>query len=422
MNTALAPREDFPILNRKIHGGVELVYLDSAATSQRPTSVIEAMADHDRMHNGAVNRGSHVLAGESTVVVEDARTAVAAFVGAFPDEISWTKNSTEALNAIAYTFLNATLDWRITGKDTPLVLYPGDNIVVTRAEHHANLVPWQELARRIGVELRWLDLDEEGQIDIETINVIDTRTRIVGVTHVSNVTGAISPLDVIIPKARQHGAYVVLDACQSVPHLPVDFHALDVDFAAFSGHKMLGPTGIGALYIRRDLGSIMPPFLTGGSMVEVVTMEQTSFAPPPARFEAGTQPVTQIVGLAAGVNYLQQLGMENVVKHERLLTDYALTAMQDISGIRILGPRTSGRRVGVIAFAVDGVHPHDVGQLLDAQGVAIRVGHHCAQPIHQHFGVFASSRISFGPYNTVHDVDIFLDQLARVRSYFGVEG
>ncbi|WP_216386777.1 SufS family cysteine desulfurase [Arcanobacterium phocae] len=422
MNTALAARTDFPILQRDVHSGTRLVYLDSAATAQRPVSVIDAMVAQDQVHNGAVNRGSHVLAAESTVAVEDARADVAAFVGAVSSEVSWTKNSTEALNSVAYSFLNATLAEKQSGIESPLALHTGDNIVVTRAEHHANLLPWQDLCRKVGIELRWLDILPDGQIDIDTLDAIDSRTRIVAFAHVSNVTGAVSPVPAIVEAARAHGAYTVLDACQSVPHIPVDFHMLGTDFAVFSGHKMLGPTGIGVLYTRRDIADSVPPFLTGGSMIETVTMEKATFAMPPARFEAGTQPVTQIVGLDAAVLYLRNLGMENVQRHEHELTAYALESIKTIDGIRILGPAEATDRVGVIAFDVQGVHPHDVGQVLDAQGIAIRVGHHCAQPIHQHFGVFASSRISFGPYNSKEDIDVFIEALSGVRSYFGVKG
>ncbi|ADH92655.1 aminotransferase class V-fold PLP-dependent enzyme [Arcanobacterium haemolyticum] len=421
MISARVARADFPILGRDAHDGVPLVYLDSAATSQKPSVVMETVAEQELMHNGAVNRGSHILAAESTIAVEDARAKVAAFVGAFPDEISWTKNSTEALNAVAYTFVNESLDAR-RGKKTPFALREGDNIVVTRAEHHANLIPWQEVCRKLGVELRWLDLMPDGQIALGTLSVIDGHTRVVAFTHISNVTGAISPVETIVAAARAVGAFVVLDACQSTPHIPVDFHQVDPDFAVFSGHKMMGPTGIGALYVKRELGRRMPPFLTGGSMVELVTMEKTTFAMPPARFEAGTQPVAQIVGFGAAVDYLSTVGMKTVAEHEKALTAYTLEQMRNLDGIRILGPVSAEDRVGVIAFDVSGVHPHDVGQILDASGVAIRVGHHCAQPIHQHFGVFASSRVSFGPYNTEDDVNVFLEGLARVRSYFGVEG
>ncbi|QRV01433.1 SufS family cysteine desulfurase [Arcanobacterium phocisimile] len=422
MTGALVARDDFPIMSREVHDGVRLVYLDSAATAQKPVQVIDAMRDHALLHNGGVNRGSHMLAGESTHAVDDARQKVAQFVGVDPTEISWTKNSTESLNAIAYTFLNETYEHRMSGTSSMFALHAGDNIVVTRAEHHANLIPWQQLAHRTGVELRWLDLDDAGCIDLSTSWVIDEHTRVVAFGHVSNVTGAIAPVAELVARAREHNAFVVLDACQSVPHMPVDFHELDVDFAVFSGHKMLGPTGIGVLYTKSAIGEQMPPFLTGGSMVEIVTMEKTTFAAPPARFEAGTQAVSQIVGLGRAVDYLQNIGMDNIVRHEQELTTYALDKLKDIPGIRILGPQLADGRVGVITFAVDGVHPHDVGQLLDARGVAIRVGHHCAQPIHQHFGVFSSSRVSFGPYNTSEDVDAFIDALADVRPYFGLEG
>ncbi|VEI12344.1 cysteine desulfurase [Trueperella bialowiezensis] len=427
-----APREDFPVLQREVQDGVPLVYLDSGATSQKPQAVIDAVVRQETYSNGAVNRGSHTLAAEATVAYEQARESVARLVGAEPEEIVWTKNSTEALNLIAYVIDDISRGRgqsvlrggrkqkeRLAAIHERLTLRAGDNVVITRAEHHANLIPWQELCIRTGAELRWFDLTDDGRIDL-TDGVIDERTKLVAFTHVSNVTGAISPVRQIVERAREVGALTVLDACQSVPHMPVDFHELDVDFAAFSGHKMLGPTGIGALYGRADLLAAMPPFLFGGSMVEIVRMEATTFARPPARFEAGTQPVAQAVGMGAAANYLLDIGMDEIARHEEELTARALAGLSQIPGVRVLGPTDASERIGVVAFDVAGVHPHDVGQLLDSQGIAIRVGHHCAQPIHQHFGVHASCRASFGPYNTAEEVDVFLAALGRVREYFGV--
>lgn len=428
-----APREDFPALHRTVPGGETLVYLDSGATSQKPQVVMDAVT-HQEMHsNGAVKRGSHTLAAESTIAYEKARESVARLVGADPEEIVWTKNSTEALNLIAYVIDDISRGRgeavvrggrkkkeRLSAIQERLTLREGDNVVITAAEHHANLIPWQELCIRTGAELRWFDLTEDGRIDVAD-GVIDENTKVVAFTHVSNVTGAVSPVDEIVARAQAVGAVTVLDACQSVPHIPVDLHALDVDFAAFSGHKMLGPTGIGALYGRTELLEAMPPFLFGGSMVEIVRMDKTTYANPPARFEAGTQPVAQVVGMGVAAEYLMNIGMDAVERHEYELTKRALEGINQIPGVRVLGPTSPDQRLGVVAFDVEGVHPHDVGQVLDAQGFAIRVGHHCAQPIHQHFGVHASSRASFAPYNTAEEVDRFLEALARVRSYFGLE-
>ncbi|NLW13031.1 MAG: aminotransferase class V-fold PLP-dependent enzyme, partial [Trueperella sp.] len=301
-----------------------------------------------------------------------------------------------------------------------LTLRKGDNVVITIAEHHANLIPWQELCIRTGAELRWFDLTDDGRIDVVD-GIIDENTKVVAFTHVSNVTGAVTPVAEITERAKAVNALTVLDACQSVPHIPVNLHDLDVDFAAFSGHKMLGPTGIGALYGRAELLEAMPPFLFGGSMVEIVRMDKTTYANPPARFEAGTQPVAQVVGMGVAAEYLMEIGMDAVERYEDELTKRTLDGILEIPGVRVLGPTERASRIGVVAFDVDGVHPHDVGQVLDSQGIAIRVGHHCAQPIHQHFGVHASSRASFAPYNTVEEVDRFLEALAGVRSYFGLD-
>ncbi|MFP7696198.1 aminotransferase class V-fold PLP-dependent enzyme [Trueperella sp. LYQ143] len=429
-----APRADFPILDMTMQSGERLVYLDSGATSQMPQYVIDVMNEHIAQANGAVKRGAHELAGKATLAFEQARQRVADFVGARPDEILWTKNSTEALNSVAYILDNLSRGRgqsvvrggrsrreKITAAQDCRRIGQGDNIVVTRAEHHANLLPWQELCYRTGAELRWFDLDAAGRVVVRP-GVIDEHTKVVAMTHISNVTGAVSPVAQLVALAREVGALTVLDACQSVPHIPVNFAELGVDFAAFSGHKMLGPTGIGALYGRRELLEILPPFLVGGSMVQLVTMERTTYADVPARFEAGTQPVVQAVAMGAAAEYLGRIGMDTIAAHEVHLTQRALAAMENIPGVRILGPTDSSERVGVISFVVDAVHPHDVSQLLDARGIAIRVGHHCAQPIHQHFGVTASCRLSFGPYNNEADVDRFISALETVRPFFIREG
>lgn len=414
----LAIRADFPLLKRTVRGGRPLIYLDSGATSQRPTCVLDAEEDFSRNYNAAVHRGAHSLAEEATDFFEQGRIQVSQFLGTKPDGLVWTKNATEALNLIAHAFtVSSDLE-----ESSPFALKPGDVIVTTRAEHHANLVPWQQVAAKTGATLKWLDVTTDGRIDLDTLDVIDEHTKVVTFTHVSNVTGAITPVEPIVAAARAVGALTVLDACQSVPHLPFDFDDLGVDFAVFSGHKMLGPTGVGGLVSHPELLSQMPPFLTGGSMVETVTMEETTFASPPLRFEAGTQMVSQIVGLTAAVNYLADIGMEQVAHHEKQLASQLINGMQRIPGVKILGPTDTNDRIATVAFDVEGVHPHDVGQILDDAGVAIRVGHHCAQPIHQALGVHASARVSTHIYNTGEDIEIFLQALETVRRFFGVAG
>lgn len=422
--TTPVPVSDFPILARQAREGNRLVYLDTAATSQRPLQVMDAEREFLVTANGAVKRGSHLLAEEATEAYENARDTVARFVGAQTDDVVWTKNSTEALNLVAYSLSNIVAG-RGGEAASQFTIGPGDEIVVTRAEHHANLVPWQELCARTGAKLRWLDVvpmgsPDQGRIDLSTLNVINEKTKIVAFAHVSNVTGAIAPVKEIVAAAKAVGALVVLDACQSVPHFAVDLPALGVDLAAFSGHKMLGPTGIGVLWGRSEILEALPPFLTGGSMVEVVTMEESSYMPVPAKFEAGTQMVSQTVGLAAAVDYLTDVGMDKIWEHEVELTERMLDGIAQIPGVRVVGPTTTHDRVGAVAFVVEDIHPHDVGQVLDSKGVQVRVGHHCAQPIHQIFDTFASSRASLGPYNTGEDVDAFLEALAGVRPYFGV--
>ncbi|WP_350259066.1 SufS family cysteine desulfurase [Scrofimicrobium sp. R131] len=399
-----AIRADFPILSRHGRGGRKIAYFDAAATSHKPNRVIDAEAEFYRNHNAAVNRGTHLLGDEATESFESARATVANFVGGRPDEIVWTKNSTEGLNLVAYSF-----SW----------LGPQDRIVITRAEHHSNLVPWQQLAARTGAELRWLDLTSDGCLDLDTLDVITPNTKVVAFTHASNVTGAVSPVAEVVAAARQVGALTVLDTCQSSAHQPVNVSQLGVDFAVFSSHKMLGPTGIGALWGRRDLLADLPPFLTGGSVVADVTMETTEFLPAPNRFEAGSQPVAQAAAWAEALRYLQELGMDRVAAQEHALLQPLFDGISEIPGVRILGPATTEGRLGVVAFAVEGVHPHDVGQVLDADDVAVRVGHHCAIPLHRFFGVRSSSRASLSVTNTVSEIEQLIAAIAKVRQYFG---
>ncbi|MCL1872298.1 MAG: cysteine desulfurase [Promicromonosporaceae bacterium] len=413
-----AVRSDFPLLGRTVRGGRPLVYLDSAATSQKPNVVLEAEVDFYEQRNAAVHRGAHQLAEEATEAFENARSAVARFVGADDDEIVWTSGATAAINLVAYALSNATLG-RGAPASSRFALRPGDEIVVTEAEHHANLVPWQELCARTGAVLRWFPLSDDGRLDLSA-DVVTERTRIVAFGHASNVTGAVAPVAALVERAKAVGAYTVLDACQSVPHLPVDLHALGVDFAAFSGHKMLGPTGVGALYGRRELLADMPPVTTGGSMVEVVTMATTTYAPPPQRFEAGTQMVAQAVGMGVAAQWLGELGMDAVAAHERALAA-ELLKIAEIPGVRVVGPLDAVDRLAVVSFVVEGVHAHDVGQVLDDRGIAVRVGHHCAQPLHRRFGVAATARASASVYTTLDDVVTFREALAGVRAFFGEE-
>lgn len=412
-----AIRADFPILSRKGRGGKPIAYLDTSATSQKPECVISAEADFYRRSNAAVHRGTHLLGDESTAAFEDGRAALASFIGGRPEEIVWTKNATEAINLVALSIGHASLG-RGGEAAAPLRIGPGDRIVTTRAEHHANLVPWQELCARTGAELAWLDLLPDGRIDLETLDRISANTKLVAFTHVSNVTGAISPVAPIVEKARCVGALVLLDTCQSSAHMPIDVGALGVDFAVMSSHKMLGPTGVGALWGRRGLLEAMPPVLSGGSMIENVTMEGSTYMPAPERFEAGSQPVAQIAGWTAALEYLSKLGMDRIRAQEEQLTARLLEQIRDLEGVRVLGPSGALERIGVIAFAVEGVHPHDVGQVLDADDVAIRVGHHCAIPLHSFFGVRSSARVSVAPMTSLEEIDRFIASLGRVRSFF----
>ena len=404
-------RRDFPILGRTVRDDKPLVYLDSGATSQRPLQVLDAEREFLLEHNAAVHRGAHQLAEEATDAYEGARADIARFVGADPDELAFTKNATEALNLVAFASGDDRFGEHCVG--------PGDEIVISELEHHANLVPWQELCRRTGATLRWYGLTEDGRIDLDSLELTDA-VKIVAVTQQSNVTGAVTDVRRVVADAHAVGAIVVLDACQSIPHLPVDLHELGVDFAAFSGHKMLGPSGIGVLYGRRELLREMPPVLTGGSMIETVTMEKTTYADPPQRFEAGVPMVSQAVGLGAAVRYLEAIGMNSIAEHELELTGAALERLGEIDGVRIIGPETTEARGGAVSFVVDGVHAHDVSQILDDEGVAVRVGHHCAWPLHRRYGIPSTVRASFALYNTPEEVDVLASAVLRAQRFFGV--
>ena len=406
-------RADVPILARTVRDGRRLVYLDSGATSQKPRQVLDAERTFYEQHNAAVHRGAHQLAEEATDDFEAARAAVAGFIGVVADEVVFTKNATEGINLVAYAMSNAST---AGGAAQRFVLGPGDEVVVTEMEHHANLVPWQELCRRTGATLRWIGVDDEGRLALDDLaTVVTGRTRVLAFTHVSNVLGTVNPVAALVARAREVGALVVLDACQSVPHLPVDLGELGVDFAAFSGHKMLGPTGVGVLWGRAELLAAMPPFLTGGSMIEVVHMESSTYAAPPQRFEAGVPMAAQAVGLHAAVDYLNGLGMERVHAHETALTQALLDGLAALDFVRVIGPTTTHERGGAVSFVVDDVHPHDVAQVLDDLGIAVRAGHHCAWPLHRRFGVTATTRASFAPYNGLDDVQSLLAGLHRVR-------
>lgn len=414
-------RADFPILSEQVNGH-RLVYLDSAATSQKPTAVLDAERDFLTHANSAVHRGAHTLAAEATDLFEDARATVAGFVGAQPEQLVWTSGATAGLNLVAYAIGNATL-----GRGAPasarFALAPGDEIVTTAIEHHANLIPWQELAARTGAVLRHIPARADGTLDLDAAaDLIGDRTRIVAFTHVSNVLGIVNPVAELVALAQAVGALTVLDACQSAPHLPLDLPALGVDLAVFSGHKMLGPYAIGGLYGHADVLEAMPPFLTGGSMITTVTLDGAEYLPPPQRFEAGTQPVGPAIGLAAAVRYLESVGLDRIHAHETALGQRMGSGLREIPGIRLLGDAEGVDRVGLWSFDVEGVHAHDAGQFLDAQGIAVRVGHHCAAPLHRQFGMTASVRASTALYNTEDDVDLFLDAVRGIRGYFGVGG
>jgi cysteine desulfurase / selenocysteine lyase len=412
-----AVRADFPILGRAVRGGNPLVYLDSGATSHKPRQVLDAERDFYAVHNAAAHRGAHLLGEEATDAYEGARSRIAAFLSVDPGEIVFTKSATEAINLVAYAMSNAATAGPEAGR---FAVGPGDEVLITEMEHHANLVPWQQLCARTGATLRWFGVTPEGRLDLSDIGeLINDRTRLVAVTHQSNVTGTVPPVGEIAAAAHARGALVVADGAQSVPHQPVRAGQLGADFLAFSGHKMLGPSGIGVLWARRELLETMPPFIYGGSMIEVVRMEGSTFLPPPERFEAGVPAAAQAVGLAAACDYLDRLGMANVAAHERALTAHALEALAGVNGLRILGPLDTEHRGGAVSFVLDGIHPHDVGQVLDELGIAVRTGHHCAWPLHRALGAQASTRATFYVYNTHDEVDALADGVRQVQKFFG---
>ena len=417
-----ALRADFPVLKRTVREGHRLVYLDSGATTQKPTQVLDAEREFLEQSNAAVHRGVHALSEEATEIYEAARARVAAFVGAAPDEVVFAKNATEGVNLVAYAMSNAAT----AGPEADRFrLGPGDEVLVTEMEHHANLVPWQELCRRTGATLRWFGFTDDGRLDLSGIDgLLTERTKVFAFTHRSNVLGTVPPVALLARRAREVGALTVLDACQSVPHGvvgsgPVDFAALGVDFAVFTGHKMLGPSGVGVLYGRRELLEALPPFMTGGSMIRTVHMEETTFAASPRRFEAGMPMTSQVVGLAAAVDYLSAVGMSDIAEHEQQLAGAALRGITEIPGVRVLGPTEMVDRGGAISFVVDGVHAHDVAQVLDSSGIAVRVGHHCAWPLHRRLGVQASVRATFYLYNDTDEVSALLDGVRQALHYFG---
>ncbi|GAA1304112.1 putative cysteine desulfurase [Planotetraspora silvatica] len=409
-------RKDFPILSRELPGGRPLVYLDSGNSSQKPTLVIETMREHLAQHYGNVGRALHALGSESTEAYEGARDKIAAFIGApSRDEVIFTKNASESINLVAYAFGNPI------NTDERFKVGPGDEIVISEMEHHSNIVPWQLLAQRTGATLRWFPVTDEGRLDIEGLNeLVNERTKIVSIVHQSNVLGTVNSESPILARVREVGALMMLDASQSVPHQAVDVAELGVDFVAFTGHKMVGPSGIGVLWGRRELLDAMPPFLGGGEMIEAVWMDHSTYAPVPHKFEAGTPPIVEAVGLGAAVDYLTSVGMEEIKQHEKELTGYALDALQEVNGLRIIGPRTVVARGGTVSFTMEGIHPHDVGQILDdVYGIAVRVGHHCARPLHLRFGIPATTRASFYLYNTTAEIDALVRGLHHVQKVFG---
>jgi len=409
----LVIRKDFPIFDRKIRDGKRLVYLDSGATSQKPEVVISAESNFYRNHNAAAHRGAHQLAEEATEELESAREIVANFLGGAVDEIVFTKHSTEGLNLLAYSI-------GISPVGNRFHLKAGDEIVVSEMEHHANLIPWQQLAKRTGAVLKWFEVKPDGRLDLSNIDkVISNRTKIVALTHQSNVLGTINPLNDLVKRTHEVGAIFILDACQSVPHMPVNVAALDIDFLVFSGHKAVGPTGVGVLWGRANLLADLPPFLFGGSMIESVTMTDATWAPAPRKFEPGVPNMAQIVGLGAALNYLTSIGMQNIHNHEIEVTRYALTKLQSIEELRVLGPKDMDMRGGAVSFTLGEIHPHDLGQFLDNFGIAVRTGHHCAWPLTRKMGVSATTRVSFYLYNTLDDIDALVDGIRDAKNYFG---
>ena len=406
-------RADFPILTRTMRNGASLKYLDSGATSQKPIQVLDAERNFYLHSNAAVHRGAHLLAEEASEAFESARKIIADFIGGKVDETIFTKSATESLNLVAYSLGNPA-----SGK---LHVQSGDKVVVTEMEHHANLIPWQQLCKRTGARLDWFPITEKGRLDLSRIDeIIDSNTKVVAVTHQSNVLGTINPLDAIVARAHEVGAVVVLDACQSVPHMPVNVAELGVDFLAFSGHKTLGPTGIGILWGRGELLAQMEPYLFGGSMIESVTMESATWADAPRKFEAGVPNMAQAVGLAAAINYLDKVGMAEIHRHENEITSYGLDSLLAIEGLTIIGPTNMDSRGGTLSFTLDGIHPHDVGQVLDQDGIAVRTGHHCAWPLMRRFGIAGTTRASFYLYNGRDDVDALVDGIRSAQKFFKV--
>lgn len=408
-----AIRRDFPIFLRTIRDGKKLIYLDSGATSQKPQSVIDAEVDFYRFHNAAAHRGAHQLAEEATELFEDSRQVVASFLGATANEIVFTKSATESLNLLAYAFSNAEPASRFA-------IGPEHSIVVSEMEHHANLIPWQQLAKRSGAELTWFGVTPDGRLDQSNIDsLITKKTKIVAITQQSNVLGTINDLSAIISKAHAVGAIVIVDACQSIPHLPVDVKELGADFLTFSGHKALGPTGVGVLWGRYDLLNDLPPFLFGGSMIENVTMTDATWAEAPRKFEAGVPNMAQVIGLAAGLKYLQTIGLKAIHDHEKDLTSYLLSELGKIEGLVVVGPKDPDLRGGTVSFTVNGIHPHDLGQYLDSLGIAVRTGHHCAWPLTRALGVPATTRASLYLYNDRADLDALVNGIKDAKKYFG---
>lgn len=408
-------RAQFPILTRTVRDGRDLIYLDSGATSHKPLAVLDAEREFLTTRNAAPHRGAHALSEEATEAYEQAREDIGAFIGAPAHEIVFTKNATEALNLVAYAGSNAEAD-------SPMRVGPGDEILTTVAEHHANLVPWQELARRTGATLKWIDVTDDGRLDLNTLpDLISERTKVVAFTHVSNVTGAITDVPRVVEAANAVGALTVLDACQSVPHMPVDVTELGVDLLAFSGHKMYGPSGIGVLWGRAEVLEQIPPFITGGSMIEMVRMEGSTYAPPPTRFEAGVPMTSQAIGLAAAVRWMGSIGIERIAAHEHALSELLLDGLAARPRVRVIGPTEAHDRGSAVSFVVDGVHAHDVGQVLDDQGIAVRVGHHCAWPLHRRFGVAATTRASLAVTTTPGEIEAFVTALDTVPAIFGLE-
>jgi cysteine desulfurase / selenocysteine lyase len=407
-------RKDFPILQRTLAGGMPLVYLDSANTSQKPQVVIDAMVDHLERHNANVARAMHQLGAESTAGFEGGRDKVAAFLNApSREEVVFTKNASEAINLVANT-----LAWA----RGPLQVGEGDEVLITEMEHHSNIVPWQLLTERTGATLRWFGLTDDGRLDLSNIDeLVNERTKVVSLTWVSNMLGTVNPVAEITRRAHEVGALVMVDAAQAVPQMAVDVQAAGVDFLAFTGHKVTGPTGIGVLWGRRSVLEQLPPFLGGGEMIATVAMERSTYAGIPHRFEAGTPPIVEAVGLGAAVDYLAALGMHNVRAHEEAITGYALEGLASVRGLRVLGPQQADQRGGAIAFEIDGIHPHDVSQVLDSRGIAVRAGHHCAKPAHRRFGVQSSTRMSSYLYTTPGEIDALVDGLEYTKKYFRVD-